>query len=129
MSKHPHCRRQALAAESYHQAGTEAYQAQAPGHLFVVRVNRLSAGQHGPSAGGEDPAQLSVGGVWLRGELDGIHAQHRVGRVGAQPVAARSPTRKSAVWPSRCACWRAWRTASAEKSTPTSRAPVRAAMA
>src|ERR1700722_3237057 len=43
------------------------------------------------------------------------------------PVAARSPTWNAATRPSRRACWRAWCIASAEKSTPTSRAPVRPA--
>ena len=78
----------------------------------------------------QHPVQLGVGSSRVVGELDRVDAQHGVHRRVVEPgrPVARSPTTNSATTSTAAAEAVACRTASAEKSTPTSLDDVRPAI-
>ena len=56
---------------------------------LVVPVDRLPAGEHGATAGREDPVHPAQGDVLPLGELDRVDAQHGLDRPGVEPRRAQ----------------------------------------
>ena len=58
----------------------EVHLPQSFGQPFVTGVDGCPAGQRDAATGCQDPLDFAVRGAGVRGELDRINAQHRVGR-------------------------------------------------